>query len=149
MAMAEFYKEQCLELEDPAATNHFEVTKELCVRILRHCGVWSSTKPFADLATAVISAKVLNDKPTCDLNTITYASLAPSQQTRTFAELVSLSSDAVRARLSLEVTMATTVITGWIWEVEERHDLPLVMDLFTDVTLALQDLLAVLKSYEQ
>ena len=68
--------------------------KETEIMILRLCGIWSTTRPMADLATCCISAQcVASFSFTSDLASITHASLAPGNDQRSLSFLSTLRSE--------------------------------------------------------
>ena len=77
MQMAAFYQQCMTVYPGRDVEEEGELVKEISTRILRGCGVWCSTKPLAHLATVLVSARCLVDRPDAAVETITIQSLVP------------------------------------------------------------------------
>ena len=121
----------------PAADDQMEMIKELAVRVLRECGLWSGTRVLGDVATAIIAAKTMVAQNTMHVDPrINYDSLAPGKHHRGLHYLATCP-DNVRALINFEAKTAASLIETWLWEATIEND-ELDEALF-DVSLVFSD----------
>ena len=112
--------------------------------ILRLCGIWSTTRPMADLATCCISAQcVASFSFTSDLASITHASLAPGNDQRSLSFLSTLRSEK-RTFMENMAVQAKDTLHKWIFD--DAVELPPALwDLVTEAVLFLEDAIFALR----
>lgn len=141
--MAEWF--QCAVLAHGTHQVHDECqhVKETGMALLRFCGIWSTTKPMADLVTCCISALCVAARPESDLVSITHASLAPGPDQRSLSFLSTLPSEKKALMMNM-AAKAKDTLQKWIFD--DAVELPPALwDLVTEVTLFLEDAIFALR----
>lgn len=136
-AMARVYEKKVILPEDAHMEREFENVKETCILIAQHCGIWATTKPLADMCTAVISAKVLSQQklPTTELLKIDHKSLGARGDRASLNTLKTLRSN-VRDRIKADSELAMSTIACWIWDPCMPQE---CFDLCYEVCMVLED----------
>ena len=141
MQMAAFYQQCMTVYPGRDVEEEGELVKEISTRILRGCGVWCSTKPLAHLATVLVSARCLVDRPDAAVETITIQSLVPRRDSRCLTSwIASLCKDDME-RVIFEGDKAILNIDVWMFS-EQAELTPSLMDLCYQATFVLSDIVS-------
>ena len=137
MALHVFYQASLAALGE-AAENQFEMVKELCIRIPRHCGKWSNTQVLADLSVGIITVMAMESqnakRPD---NRISETSLAANPSSHGLSELAKLSEDA-KELICFESKASANLLQGWQWDGEVTDDELLMV--FFNASLVFDDI---------
>ena len=144
MLTAEWFRCAVLAHGADQVDEECEHVKETEIMILRLCGIWSTTRPMADLATCCISAQcVASFSFTSDLASITHASLAPGNDQRSLSFLSTLRSEK-RTFMENMAVQAKDTLHKWIFD--DAVELPPALwDLVTEAVLFLEDAIFALR----
>lgn len=106
--------ERKLRAWQPGQYEELEFIRELFTNVVRSGGVWSTTKPLADLATAIVQVTAKHATGDVDYDArITHGSLAPAKSPGSLTELLKLA-DVERRQLLDEGRVGEQFLFAWM-----------------------------------
>lgn len=137
--LAGVYQKVVVSQQDACMESQFENVKEVCIHIAHYCGICSTTKPLADMCTAVISAKVLSQQnlPVEELLKIDHKCLGATAERSGLNVLKTLRS-SVRDRIKADCELAMSTIAAWMWNPCMPQD---CFDLCCEVSMVLEEVI--------
>lgn len=142
LSLASFYQLSLKARDAGVVEDEFEVVKETGIQLVQHLGVWASTKPLADLSTAVIAAKVIAELgPKADVKPICHASLGAAVEMKNIGYLSTLE-PKVLERIGFMARLANQHIRCWLWS-DEVIGVDILYNLCYQASMVLEDVIYV------